>query len=333
MNKKATVLLLALVTGMSMAANPASAADMATAACSDVSAPLSGAWVASFWEPTDTITVTFKFIPMNTKCDQFVVNIQQATLPVKVLKAFPETKSHTEFVGTVCAPEGAKKADFTAVAYGSERTEDMEKLTFIAVMTGQVDLNVQGAQPNELNISATVAYYAAEQDKDCDGMPDTNDSLICICYTSKLKRVQQQMPCEPGQSFTACLEPCMDCETQGSGRAIFKLTDMDKKMFFLLKVKEVKDVTQARIYISETPGEIGLAAVTLFPIPPQTGPKLGEFTGVLSMGKFGESDFFGPLKGKTMQDLLMAIADYRAFVVVGTKKNTYAEICGAIVDP
>jgi hypothetical protein len=35
-------------------------------------------------------------------------------------------------------------------------------------------------------------------------------------------------------------------------------------------------------------------------------------------------------KNKTMQGLLMAITDYQAFVVVATKKNTYARSAGPL---
>jgi hypothetical protein len=167
-----------------------------------------------------------------------------------------------------------------------------------------------------------IAFYAAEQDKDHDGFPTRYADLR---VHGKLARPAGC--CEPSDSYVACLEPCWNCDTEGSGRAIFKLTDSDRKMFFVLKVKDVTDATYARIHISETPGEIGAAAVSLFPLPPQTGPRPGTFTGMLSSCTFSATDFIGPLKGKTMQDLVEAIADtarcYRHRVGV-------AEICGAI---
>jgi hypothetical protein len=134
--------------------------------CSCACSPLAGSWVASLSPKEDekngettsgkdtkdaiqadsqnkkvkSTLKTFKFAPVNTKCDKFAVNAQTITRPQRVIEAFPEVTDLTEFVGIACKAE-SKEVNFTAISYGVERTgTDNDKVIFIAVLSGTVEL-------------------------------------------------------------------------------------------------------------------------------------------------------------------------------------------------
>lgn len=86
--------------------------------------------------------------------------------------------------------------------------------------------------------------------------------------------------------------------------------------------------------MAQSPGEIGPEAVILCPIPPATECKSGNFSGLLCCGTITERDCTGPLTSdKKIADLVTAISEGWAFVVISTKKNPTGELCGQIQDP
>ncbi len=133
--------------------------------CSCACSPLAGSWIASLTpkeeektaKPTggkDTkdsvqadslskkvkpLLKTFKFAPVNDKCDKFVVNAQTIARPQRVIRAFPEVTDLTEFVGIACKGE-EDKVNFTAISYGIERGKEEDKTVFIAVLSGTIEL-------------------------------------------------------------------------------------------------------------------------------------------------------------------------------------------------
>jgi len=141
--------------------------------CSCACSPLAGSWIASLWpkEYENDLTIaggkdgkdgkdadgkdgkdadgvnkkvkptlkTFKFAPVNTKCDKFVVNAQAVTRPERVIRAFSEVTDLTEFVGIACKAE-SKEVNFTAISFGVERGREADKTVFIAVLSGTVKL-------------------------------------------------------------------------------------------------------------------------------------------------------------------------------------------------
>ncbi len=323
--------------------------------CPCACSPLAGAWIGKLSSPVKTSLVTFKFVPVNKECTSFAVNAQITVRDAKVQKAWPDATDITEFVGTACKI-GNKKVEFTAIGLGIEKKTDCtcsDRILFIAVMSGCVEIpdkckkcedackdNEDACSTDlciceehkELEIDLHVAYFDECQDEDRDGFPDTCDAVICIEREIKIKRVELRPPCEAGDSFVARLSACDDIMTRATGRAFFKLVEDDQKVFFVVCVENIKDVTKAEIFIGEEEGEKGAAAVLLFPIPPEK-EKNGEVCGLLATGTFSAGDFFGPLKNKKIADLVKAIRECRATVVVKTKKFPEGEICGLIEDP
>jgi hypothetical protein len=218
--------------------------------CSCACSPLAGSWIASLWPKEyekDAIEVagkkdskdgkdadgtekkvkptlkTFKFVPVNTECDKFAVNAQAVTRPERVCKAFSEVTDLTEFVGIACKAE-SKEVNFTAIAFGVERTKEADKAVLIAVLSGTVrlpdewnkdtkysaDAGKSGKddgkdkdrqecnEPEKLDAELTVAFFDAEQDEDGDGFPDEHaEPIVCLAFKAELKRVVLLPQCKP----------------------------------------------------------------------------------------------------------------------------------------
>ncbi len=133
--------------------------------CSCACSPLAGSWIASLTPKEDEkdgkptggkdsqdglqadsvskkvkpLLKTFKFAPVNDKCDKFVVNAQALTRPQRVIEGFPEVTDLTEFVGIACKAE-KDEVNFAAIGYGIERTARADTTVFIAVLSGKIEL-------------------------------------------------------------------------------------------------------------------------------------------------------------------------------------------------
>jgi hypothetical protein len=92
----------------------------------------------------------------------------------------------------------------------------------------------------------------------------------------------------------------------------------------------IANVTQAHIHVAAAPGGTGSPAVWLYPAAPPTVLIPGEFRGVLGEGSFAQANFVGPLAGKTLNDLLTAIREDRAYVNIHTQQFPGGEIRGRL---
>ncbi len=114
-------------------------------------------------------------------------------------------------------------------------------------------------------------------------------------------------------------------KTMAEGEAAFHLGMEGKALSFKLTVSGIKNITAAHIHIGKK-GENGPPAVFLFHGP----EKKGAFSGTLSEGTITSGDFFGPLSGKPMRDLIRKIDSGDAYVVVHTEQNPGGELRGQI---
>jgi len=351
------------------ATDPASAPGIAAAgetSCSSClkcpcgCSPLAGAWAAKLSSPIETVVQTFKFAPINDGCTKFVVNSQASTRSAQVAKFWPDACDLTEFVGIACK-DVWKDMKFTAIGYGVKRCDGVDEVVFIAIMTGKVeipesclecgstgggssdskdagtdapcpatDTNDTGGcyEPDELKATIYVSYFDAAQDQDRDGLPDCpcEEAVICVCFETCLKRVKLMEPCEESRSFVACLEKCKDANTPATGRAFIRILEEEQKICFVLTVKNIRDVTRATIQVN------GVEVVTLFPFSSMKY-KDGDCHGLLSCGCFYVKDCTGSWKGKKFEEIVKAMEEGQATVVVCTKKCSKGEICGKIEDP
>jgi hypothetical protein len=205
--------------------------------CSCACSPLAGSWVASLQpkederdgkatdgkDTRDAIEVdsakkkvrpllkTFKFAPVNTKCDKFVVNAQALTRPERVIRCFPEVTDLTEFVGIACKAE-SYEINFTAIGYGIERGKEEDKTVFIAVLSGTIALPKESAKDGE--------HYK------CKCCEDSCKDSKCTCkngdYNDK-DHPDKCSCCKNGCKYSDC-----ECKTGKYGKNYGKEDEKDK---------------------------------------------------------------------------------------------------------
>ena len=94
---------------------------------------------------------------------------------------------------------------------------------------------------------------------------------------------------------------------------------------YVVLVDRITGVTIAKLHESKA-GATGKAIAILY-----AGPtKRASFSGVLAQGSLGTSDLVGPLKGKSLSDLLGLMRVGQIYVNIGTTKHPNGEIRGQL---
>jgi hypothetical protein len=119
-------------------------------------------------------------------------------------------------------------------------------------------------------------------------------------------------------------------DSTATGQALLKLNSTGNLISYQLKVKGIENVTMAHIHIAEEPGGDGPPAVWLYPSAPPAVLVEGTLSGLLGQGSFSEVELVGPLEDKTLNDLLIAIEENRAYVNVHTQQYPAGEIRGRL---
>jgi hypothetical protein len=130
------------------------------------------------------------------------------------------------------------------------------------------------------------------------------------------------------QTFTATMtgsEEVPPKNTQATGSAKFVSSSDGNSMTYRIRVAHINGVTMAHIH-SGSIGKNGPIVVTLFKSATPTGP----VNGPLSQGTITSANLEGPLKGKTISDLVKLINDGKAYANVHTLQNPKGEIRGQI---
>ena len=130
------------------------------------------------------------------------------------------------------------------------------------------------------------------------------------------------------QMFTATMtgsEEVPPKNTQATGSAKFVSSSDGNSMTYRVRVAHINGVTMAHIH-SGSIGKNGPIVVTLFKSAAPTGP----MNGPLSQGTITSANLEGPLKGKTISDLVKLINDGKAYANVHTQQNPKGEIRGQI---
>jgi hypothetical protein len=114
-------------------------------------------------------------------------------------------------------------------------------------------------------------------------------------------------------------------ETKATGEAHFKLSKDGKALTYILKLKDIENVTAAHIH-EAVMGKNGGPVAGLF-----AGPmKAGKFSGTIAKGTITDKDLIGSLAGKTVGDLVKMIKEGGAYVNVHTEKYPDGEVRGQI---
>lgn len=113
--------------------------------------------------------------------------------------------------------------------------------------------------------------------------------------------------------------------TVATGDAIFRLNQDGTRLFFLLVIRNIKNVTQAHIHLGRR-GKNGPIVAFLFG---QSRFGISVRRGVVR-GVLTRSNLIGPLDGKPLSDLIKEIRNGNTYVNVHTIQNPDGEIRGQI---
>jgi len=119
-------------------------------------------------------------------------------------------------------------------------------------------------------------------------------------------------------------------DSAATGRASFESSADGSSIAYRLEVEGIQNVTMAHIHVSSEPGGNGSPAVWLYPAAPPASLIPGEFTGLLAEGEITAANLVGPLAGLTLDDLLVAIKENRAYVNVHSEQFPGGAIRGAV---
>ncbi len=129
-------------------------------------------------------------------------------------------------------------------------------------------------------------------------------------------------------SFSAKLSGAAEVPTvttSASGRAVFSADVKTEKIRYMVRVKDIEDVTMAHIHLGAK-GKNGPPIAMLH----VRSMKKGKFSGVLARGIITKKDLMGPYKGKTVKDLVREMETGNTYVNVHTKAHPEGEIRGQI---
>jgi hypothetical protein len=112
-------------------------------------------------------------------------------------------------------------------------------------------------------------------------------------------------------------------DTNATGQAVFEVVDDSTAIKYRLNVAGIENLWMAHIHVSEDPGGNGPPAFWFVPTTPQAPPagqNVGErIQGNLASGYImSDAQLGGLLAGATIEDLITAMEEGRAYVVVHT---------------
>lgn len=113
--------------------------------------------------------------------------------------------------------------------------------------------------------------------------------------------------------------------TTASGTIALTVAANGSSVHYVLKFSQVPGVTLARLHEGKA-GASGATLLTIFGGPARTD----VFSGVLTQGSFAAAQLVGPLKGKTVADLVALIKAGSVYLNVGTSSHPLGELRGQL---
>ena len=119
-------------------------------------------------------------------------------------------------------------------------------------------------------------------------------------------------------------------DSSATGSTVFQPNADGTAIGYVLSVTGLENTTMAHIHVSAEPGANGGVVVWLFPAGPPPGLQAGSFTGVLGEGVITADNLAGSLAGQSLDALMLAIQEGRAYVNIHTQQFGGGEIRGQI---
>ncbi len=115
--------------------------------------------------------------------------------------------------------------------------------------------------------------------------------------------------------------------TNATGVALFQLSEDSRRLHFILKANNIRNVTEAHIHLG-FPGQNGPIVAFLFVAKKSGSTCRSE---IFVEGVLTREDLIGPLQGCSIADLVREIQRGNTYVNVHTVQNPNGEIRGQIV--
>jgi len=117
-------------------------------------------------------------------------------------------------------------------------------------------------------------------------------------------------------------------DSSATGSATFQPNAEGTAIGYVLTVAGLENTFAAHIHVSTEPGGNGGVVVWLYPAGPPPTSIPGSFTGVLGEGVITADNLAGSLAGQSLDALMLAIQENRAYVNVHTEQFSSGEIRG-----
>ncbi len=117
--------------------------------------------------------------------------------------------------------------------------------------------------------------------------------------------------------------------TNAAGEALFQFNSDTTELNYKINVSDIDSVSMAHIHYG-TSQENGPILVWLYPSTPPPQVKPGTFSGVLAKGTITAANLQGPLKGKSIADLMKVFDSDSAYVNIHNQKHPDGVIRGQI---
>lgn len=127
------------------------------------------------------------------------------------------------------------------------------------------------------------------------------------------------------------LSPLPNVKAKESAEADFTLGNDGTTLHYVLRGKNVANVTMGHIHEVGEGGAPGAIITWLYPTTGEAPSlKEGKTTGILAEGDIGAAKLSGPLKGGTVKELYEKIEQGKAGVAIHTKENPGGELWGFV---
>jgi len=121
----------------------------------------------------------------------------------------------------------------------------------------------------------------------------------------------------------------MPLQPPAHGEVVLRLIENGHALQYRVMVDRITDITMVHLHVGEH-GVLSTPVVWLY--PPAPPPRLipGEFSGVLAEGAITAADLKGPLRGRSLADLIGGIRAGKVWANLHTREHPHVEFRGPV---
>jgi hypothetical protein len=154
--------------------------------------------------------------------------------------------------------------------------------------------------------------------------------LVLLFASALALAADSKMPAKP--NYVAHLSGSNEVppiQVKARGEADFYLSKNGKELRYKLTVQDIEDVTMAHLHVGSA-NQNGDHIVWLYPSTQKPKIIAGKYSGTLAEGSITAANFMGPMKGKSLRDLIEKIKAGDIYVNVHSKEHPDGDIRGQL---